>query len=113
MPKPLSTQTRVHPNPDQSCQASQTKGPLMDTPQKYKLARNEAATIRLSLGAVITCVTVQSGHLWMWVCEPVDALARKPRVFVALPTWQSLSQPYVHIGTCDDGAHVWHVLEVL
>jgi len=85
----------------------------METVQKYELARDEARTIRLSLGAVIIRVAVQDGQLCLWVREPVEALARKPRVFVALPTWQSLSQTYVHIATCDDGARIWHVLEVL
>jgi len=85
----------------------------LDTIEMYRLVRSEAKTIRLSLEAVIIRVGVQKNYLCMWVREPVDALARKPRVFVTVPTWQSFSQPYIHIGTCNDSAHAWHVLEVL
>jgi len=107
MPKPIPTLPR------QSHRASQTKERPLDTIQAYRLVRAEAKTIRLSLRAVITHVGIQENHLCIWVREPVDALARKPRVFVTVPTWQSLSQPYIHIGTCNDGAHAWHILEVL
>jgi len=86
----------------------------MDSIQKYELARDEAKTIRLPLTAVTVRVAVQNGHLCMWVREPRDALARKPRVFVALPTSEAFSRAYAHVGTCEDsGQRIWHVLEVL
>ncbi|AZI45304.1 hypothetical protein EHF33_20560 (plasmid) [Deinococcus psychrotolerans] len=85
----------------------------MDTTRKYELIRNEAKTLRLSLGAVTVKVAVQDGRLCMWMREPPDELAPKPRIFVALPSWESFSRGYAHVGTCKDAGHFWHVLEVL
>ncbi|GAA4002027.1 hypothetical protein GCM10022631_10800 [Deinococcus rubellus] len=84
----------------------------MNTIQKYELTRGAPKTICLALMAVPVRVAVQNSHLCMWVREPADALTRKPRVFITVPTGETFAREYTYIGICEDDKHPWHVLEI-
>ncbi|GAA5513631.1 3'-5' exoribonuclease [Deinococcus carri] len=80
---------------------------------KYSLSHGPGQVLELPQGATPVHVDVQGDTLQLWVRQPqCPEGGTTPRTFRVVATGQPFPATAHHIGTCQQGPYVWHVVEL-